>query len=221
MLFDLRGRGRRRTVQGVYLGLALLMGGGLVLFGVGAGTGGGGLLNAFSGNGSGSNQTQVVGQQEQAALKAVKLDPSSPQAWSSLVQARWTAANQAGSTTTTGVVFTTTGKKELTGTVQAWQRYLQLTKTPDSTVTELAARAYGYLGNYAGEAGAWELEAAATPTAAKPYECLAVSAYAAKQTRKGDLAMAKALSFVPKASRVTLKAQIQAAKTQPAIAQSC
>ncbi len=29
MLFDLRSRGRRRTVQGVYLGLAILMGGGL------------------------------------------------------------------------------------------------------------------------------------------------------------------------------------------------
>ena len=32
MLFDLRGRGRRRTVQAVYLSLALLLGGGLVLF---------------------------------------------------------------------------------------------------------------------------------------------------------------------------------------------
>ncbi len=39
MLFDLRSRGRRRTVQFVYLGLAILLGGGLVLFGVGAGNG--------------------------------------------------------------------------------------------------------------------------------------------------------------------------------------
>jgi len=54
MLFDLRGRGRRRTVQVVYLGLAVLMFVGLVLFGVGAGNGFGGLLNAFTGNGSGS-----------------------------------------------------------------------------------------------------------------------------------------------------------------------
>jgi len=36
MLFDLRGRGRRRTVQVIYGGLALLMGSGLVLFGVGS-----------------------------------------------------------------------------------------------------------------------------------------------------------------------------------------
>ena len=38
MLFDLRGRGRRRTVKIVYLALALLMGGGLVLFGIGGAT---------------------------------------------------------------------------------------------------------------------------------------------------------------------------------------
>ncbi len=71
MLFDLRGRGRRRTVQAIYLGLALLMGGGLVLFGVGAGNGFGGLLNAFNGNGSSSGaQKQVVSSQEKAALSA-------------------------------------------------------------------------------------------------------------------------------------------------------
>ena len=35
MLFDLRGRGRRRTVQAIYLGLAILLGGGLIFFGVG------------------------------------------------------------------------------------------------------------------------------------------------------------------------------------------
>ncbi len=50
MLFDLRGRGRRRTVQVIYLGLALLIGAGLVFFGVGAGVGGGGLLNSLTGN---------------------------------------------------------------------------------------------------------------------------------------------------------------------------
>ncbi len=51
MLFDLRGRGRRRTVQVIYLGLAVLMGGGLVLFGIGGATPGG-LFDAVSGNSS-------------------------------------------------------------------------------------------------------------------------------------------------------------------------
>ena len=46
MLFDLRGRGRRRTVQVIYLSLAILMGGGLVLFGIGGATSGG-LIDAI------------------------------------------------------------------------------------------------------------------------------------------------------------------------------
>src|ERR1700687_3950265 len=97
MLFDLRRRGRRRTVQFVYLGLALLMGGGLVLFGVGAGNGNGGLLNAFTGNGSGNSQGSFLSSQEKLALKQTKADPSSASAWSSLVQARYENATSSSS----------------------------------------------------------------------------------------------------------------------------
>ena len=46
MLFDLRGRGRRRTVRVIYIGLAVLIGLGLVGFGIGGGFGGGGILSA-------------------------------------------------------------------------------------------------------------------------------------------------------------------------------
>jgi hypothetical protein len=221
MLFDLRSRGRRRTVQVVYLGLALLMGGGLVLFGVGAGNGFGGILNAFTGNGSSGAQTQIVSQAEKVALRQTKLNPNDPAGWSALVQARWTSAGQGNDYNTTTGVFTASGKKELTGATQAFQRYLQLTKSPDPNLAILAARAYAALGDYASEASAWELETIANPSAVKGYECLAVSAYAAKQTRKGDLAAAKALSLVPTLQRTTLKQAIDAAKTQPSVAQSC
>src|SRR3954447_19510064 len=57
MLFDLRGR-RRRAVQVTYLFLALLMGGGLVLFGVG-GSVSGGLLDAFKGGGGSSGDSAI------------------------------------------------------------------------------------------------------------------------------------------------------------------
>ncbi|MGI8507243.1 MAG: hypothetical protein ACR2MK_10680 [Solirubrobacteraceae bacterium] len=221
MLFDLRARGRRRTVQVVYLGLAVLMGGGLVLFGVGSGNGGGGLLGGLSGSGSGGNQAQVLSQQEKAALKQTRLDPADPAAWSALVSARWTNASSGNNYNPTTGAFTAAGKKELEATTQAWQRYLQLTKTPDPNLALLAARAYGQLADYAGEASAWEIQAAANPGAAKGYECLAAAAYAAKQTRKGDLALTKALSLVPKLSRPQLKTAIQAAKTTPSTAQSC
>jgi hypothetical protein len=219
MLFDLRSRGRRRTVQGVYLGLALLMGLGLVLFGVGAGNGIGGLLNAFTGNGSGSNQGQVVNQQVRSALKSVNAHPNSAGAWSQLVQARWTAAGQAGNCSGSICTFTAAGKKQLADATTAWQHYLGLTKSPDPALATLAARAYGYLGNYAGEASAWEIQTAADPTALSAYECLAASSYAAGQTRKGDLALGKALSLAPKAQRSTIKTAVSAAKTQPSIVQ--
>ena len=91
----------------------------------------------------------------------------------------------------------------------------------DPNVAILAARAYGGLAEYSAEASAWEIAAAGTPSAPHGYECLAAAAYAAKQTRKGDLALTKALSLVPKLSRTTLKQQIQAAKTTPSVAQSC
>jgi hypothetical protein len=221
MLFDLRSRGRRRTVQGVYLGLAVLMGGGLVLFGVGAGNGFGGILNAFTGNGSGGSQKQVVSQQEKTALRQTRANPNDPSGWAALLQARWTSAGQGNDYNSTTGTFTAAGKSELMGAIQAWQRYLALVKKPDPNLAILAARAYAALGNYAGEASAWELYTAANPTQAKGFECLAVSAYAAKQTRKGDLATAKALALVPKLQRTVLKGQLMQAKTQPQVAQQC
>jgi hypothetical protein len=219
MLFDLRGRGRRRAVQATYLGLAVLMGGGLVLFGVGTGTGGGGLLNAFTGGSS--NQKAVVSQQQKTALRATTLRPNDPAAWASLVQARWSTAGQGGDYDTSTQAFTAAGRKELTLMGQDWQRYLSLTKKPDPDLAVLAARAYGQLGQYANQAGAWEIQTIANPSAAKGFECLAAAAYAAKQTRKGDLAAAKALSLVPKTTQATLKLQLNQAKTNPQVAQSC
>jgi hypothetical protein len=221
MLFDLRSRGRRRTVQAVYLGLAILMGGGLVLFGVGAGNGLGGLLNAFNGGGSSSGQKAVVSQQEQQAIKQTQQNPSNPQAWANLLQARWTSAGQGADYNSSTGQFTKSGLHELSLATQAWQRYLQLQKNPDPNLAILAARAYAGQQNYAGEASAWDVETSADPTAVKGFECLAVSAYAAGQTRKGDLAAAKAVSMVPKAQQTLLKNDINQAKTQPSVAQQC
>jgi len=219
MLFDLRSRGRRTTVRGVYLGLAILMGGGLILFGVGTGVGGGGLLNAFS-SGSGANQGAVVSSAEKAAIKATRQRPNDPSAWANLVQQRWLAAGQPGNYN--GTQFTSSGRKELTSAVADWQRYLQLTKGADPAgIASVASKAYYALRDYSGQAAAWEVFVAANPGAARGYECLAVSAYAAKQTRKGDLALAKALTLVPKVQRPLLKTQLQQAKTSPSVAAQC
>jgi hypothetical protein len=215
MLFDLRSRGRRRTVQVIYSFLALVMFSGLILVGVGTGSGGG-ILNAFTNNGSGNNQGQVVTAQEKAALKATQKAPTSPSAWDKLVQARYETAVQQYSSTARQ--FTKAGRKTLNDTIAAWTRYLQLTKAPNTNTAILVAKAYAALGNYAGMAGAWQLYANANPTVPLGFECLAVSAYAAKESRVGDLAAAKAITLVPQAKQFELKQQLNAAKTSPASA---
>jgi hypothetical protein len=222
MLFDLRSRGRRRTVQAVYLFLAVLIGGGLVLFGVGAGNGLGGLLNGITGNGSNSGQQSAVNQQEKNAIKATQRNPASAAAWASLVQARWSTARSSSADidANTGQ-FTAAGKKELTTLGQDYQRYKSLVKQPDPNIAILAARAYQSVGNYTASSSAWSDITAANPNQASAFECLAANAYAANNTRTGDLASAKALSLVPKAQRTLLKSNIEKAKTDPTVAQSC
>src|SRR5512139_110157 len=91
MLFDLRGRGRRRTVQVIYVGLALLMGGGLVLFGIGSSTNGG-LFDAFSGN-KGSANDQIKKRVE-SAQRATTVRPMDAKAWAALATAEYQLAGQ-------------------------------------------------------------------------------------------------------------------------------
>src|SRR4051794_41978159 len=74
MLFDLRGRGRRRAVRIIYLGLAVLMGGGLVLFGIGGATSGG-LLDAIQGNSGSVNANDVFQKRVDALEKRTQANP--------------------------------------------------------------------------------------------------------------------------------------------------
>ena len=164
----------------------------------------------------------VVSQQEKAAIKATQTNPNSAAAWSNLVQARWSTARSSSADVnpSTGQ-FTNAGKTELTALTQDYQHYKQLVKQPDPTIAILAARAYQYLSNYASATDAWTDISVASPTQAIAFECLAANAYAAGQTRKGDLASAKALTLVPQVQRTLLKSRIQQAKTNPAVAQGC
>lgn len=222
MLFDLRSRGRRRTVQAVYLFLALLIGGGLVLFGVGAGNGLGGLLNGLTGNGSTAGQQSAISQAQKNALKATQQDPKNAAAWANLIQARWSTARSSNAyvNPNTGQ-FTAAGNQQLTALGSDYQRYKALVTQPDPSIAILAARAYQYLGNYSAATSTWADITAANPTEATAFECLAANAYAANNTRTGDLASAKALSLVPKLQRTLLQQRISQAKTDPSVAQSC
>jgi len=89
MLFDLRGRGRRRTVQVIYVSLALLMGGGLVLFGIG-GDVNGGLFDAFSENKGSADDS--IKKDVKRAEKRVQANRQDAAAWAALATARYQLA---------------------------------------------------------------------------------------------------------------------------------
>jgi hypothetical protein len=217
MLFDLRSRGRRRTMQVVYIGLAVLMAAGLVLFGVGTGTGGGGLLGGLSGSGSSNNQSGAVGAAAKKAQARVNQNPKDPSAWASLIEARYENAQSAGIDNGS---FTNFGKQQLAQVANEYEQYAKLVPKPDVTTATFAARAYSYLGDYPQEANVWDHITAQSPTALG-YKCLALSAYAAKNTGLAQLAQNKLLSKVPKSQRKTLTAELESASTQPRSAQGC
>jgi hypothetical protein len=216
MLFDLRGRGRRRTVQVIYLTLAVLMGGGLVLFGIG-GSVSGGLFDAIGltgGGGGGQSANEQLVKQEKAALRRIKANPKDAAAWATVTRLRYQQAGQGDNYDQNTGQFTAAGRRELSKAADAWSRYLALNPPkPDPNVAALMVQAFGPLGLNRPKDGvlAAEVVAEARPSAQSFYQ-LAVFAYAAGQTRKGDLAGAKAISLAPKDQRAAVKAQIDAAK---------
>ncbi len=214
MLFDLRGRGRRRTVQSVYLFLAVLIGVGLVGFGVGGA--GGGLFNSNNNNGGGGGGSgnNVLEKQFTRADKAVKAQPREAGAWANLARVRFQVANSGGNYDPTRRTYQPNGRKQLRAATGAWQRYLALDpKRVDLTLARQMTNAYSDLNDAKGAVGALEILAQRQPSSGIFLQ-LAEAAYAAGQERKGDLAAADALERTAKAGRQQVKARLQAAKSQ-------
>jgi len=215
MLFDLRGRGRRRTVQGIYLALAVLMGGGLVLFGIGGSTNGG-LVDAL--NGSGGSSGDTFANRLKAAQKRVTVAPNDAAAWADLTRLRFQDAGTGANYDSVNGTFTPQGKAALSGVKDSWDHYLALNpQRVDPNLAGLVVQAFGPngLADFQAAARAAELVASAKPTAAI-YEQLAAFSYEAKLVRKGDLASAKAVSLAPPGQRASVKQQLAQLKTQAA-----
>jgi hypothetical protein len=218
MLFDLRGRGRRNTVKIIYIALAFLMGGGLVLFGIGGATSGG-LVDAITGNGGGGgSSTSRLNKQEAQAQRQIRADPHNETAWIALIRARYSKALAVGVTDPNSTTFSAKGKAELRQAADAWRQYQALNPKPSDAQTQVASlmqNAFIALGDASGATGAAEIVALGRPSKGT-YANLATLAYQAGQTRKGDLAAKKALSMTPKDLRQSLKAELDQAKAQAA-----
>ncbi len=215
MLFDLRGRGRRRTIQVIYASLALLMGGGLVFFGIGGETSGG-LFDAFQSE-SGVSADKTLEKRLDTLEERTRRNPRDARSWSELARLRIQMAGTGENFDQVNQVYTNKGKDELRRAVVAWERYLALKpERPDPNIANQMVRAYGPegLGQYAKAVRAMELvldERKATPAL---YAQLAILAHGAKQERKSTLAQEKAIALAPKDQRSQVKSQIELAKSQ-------
>jgi len=210
MLFDLQGK-RRRVVQVTYVGLAFLMGGGLVLFGIG-GDVPGGLFDGLSENRSGGNGSSLIEDRVEKNESRLKANPRSEAARKALVRDYFQLASS--QTTDTETSYPDDAKDELRKSAANWKAYLALEpKKPDTSLARLMLQVYD-------------------PAAlAKPKDALTVarliaeneeeaSAYlnlvqyatVAGDTRVADLAGQKAVDLAPKAQRKEVRAQVKQLK---------
>ncbi len=215
MLFDLRGRGRRRTVQAIYLSLAVLMGGGLVLFGIGSSQSGG-LFDAISGGSGGQSATSAIDKRIDSAIAATKARPRDPVPWATLASLRFQRAG-IDEITSTGQ-YTDKGLARLQLASQAWERHLALDpKQPDVRTAKFMVQAYeaSALNELPKAVRAKQIiTAAENPPNSNLFAQLAELAYRAKDTRTADLAADRAVQLAPAKDRKALRTALNGLKTQ-------
>jgi hypothetical protein len=207
MLFDLRGR-RRRAVQVTYLMLALLMGGGLVLFGVG-GDVSGGLLDAFKGGGGSSGDSALQDRIEKQE-KRLETTPRNEALLQSLIRDYYSKATQARQS---GTAFPPDAKDDLRHAGTYWNRYVVVADKPNTATAAYALQIYdvGALNKpKEAEKAAQQLAQAANDTPS--YLRLVAYAARAKDSRTADLAAQKAVDLAPKAQKKLVKKQAEALK---------
>jgi hypothetical protein len=214
MLFDLRGRGRRRTVQVIYVGLAVLIGVGLVGFGIGGGFGSSGLFNAANNN-EGSGGVGYGGEIKKYK-KLVAKQPNDVAAWEQLIRAQLHQAGNEAYVTRAGEV-TSKGRTLYSEIAQSWRRYLAL--NPQHPNLELAKQMLTVYSEEGLNEPSAAVQAAQIAVAAEPgnpfyFRALADYAYKAHNVGVGDLAAARAVSLAPAEQRARLRSALAAVKKQ-------
>jgi hypothetical protein len=217
MLFDLRGRSRRRVVKVVYIGLALLFGVGFIGFGVGVGSGGGGLLDALTNN-SGSSGASFSAEIKKDR-KAVAAQPNNPAPLANLIQDLLRQAGTGENYNNTEGAFTSKAQGLLHEARDNWQHYLAMNPSnPSSDVASEMLQVFGGPGGLnepTAAVAALQIVIADRPPSEALYADLAEFSYKAGNTRQGDLASAKAVSLAPKTERGLLRAQLADVKKNP------
>lgn len=216
MLFDTRGRHRRRIVRVIYIGLALIFLLGFVGLGVGGGFGSGGIFSALTkeeGGGGGGGYSSQISKYRKLAQK----QPTDVSAWENLAKNLVHEAGQEKFQTSTGTP-TSQGKKLFREAAQAWSSYIALSPPkPNAELAQLMESVYGETGlnEPAKEVEILQIVVAARPTVAALYATLAEYAYKAHNVRVGDLASEKAVALSPATDRVRVKDELAEVKANP------
>lgn len=210
MLFDLKGR-RKYVVQATYLLLALLMGGGLVLFGIGSDAGQGGLVDAFTDDSGKDNGDSQAAERVEQAEGRLRMNPRDPAALTAVIRGHYQLAT--AKTSAQSESFPPEARADLGRASDAWQRYLALElPRPDDSLAGLMLQVYGPsgLGRADQAARAAEIVADARPSASA-YLNVALYAKLAGQERKAKLAERQALARASSPQeKKTIKEQITA-----------
>jgi hypothetical protein len=205
MLFDLQGK-RRRVVQAVYLMLAVLMGGGLVLFGIG-GDVSGGLFDAFSDRNGGSGN-EIVEERVDKNEERAQSNPQATNPHKELVRDYYSLAiaqaNDQG-------VFPADAQDELRKAGEHWTAYLKVEKgEPDASLARVALQVYDQAAlNQPQQAVKVARIIAADGDDAASYLQLAQYALLAGDKRVEKLASAKAVALAPKDQRKAVREQLE------------
>ncbi len=218
MLFDLRGR-RRRAVQATYLMLALLMGGGLVFFGIG-GDVSGGLFDAFSDRSDTSNANPIVVRRLKAAEARLRTNPNDQQALKDLVRGRFQLAGDDVNPETG--VYGSEARPDLEGAADAWKRYMATNpEPPDASLARVMLQVYGEFGlNQPREAVTAAQIVAEDDESSAAFLALARYAALAGDERKADLAGKRAIALAKPSQRKVVKEQVQALEAAVAVQKS-
>ena len=168
MLFDLQSGRRRGVVRVIYAFLALLMGGGLIFFGVGSGAGGGLLEGLGIGGESGSTSaTSALDDQAERVEQRLRANPEDEALLLALSRARITAGSTLLETDPeTGVsIVSPEARAEFEKGLQAWDEYVKSAEgEPNAIVAQMAARAHFNLAETSGTLS--EIEASIESAAA-------------------------------------------------------
>jgi hypothetical protein len=241
MLFDLRSPGRRNLIRVVYGFLAVLMGGGLIFFGIGGS--GGGLFSDVGGGGGGGGDNPFEDQISDAEAK-VQQNPQDTAALAELVALHFQAgSNQIEVDQESGTQsLTDEGEQQLQESADAWDRYLKATRksggqanTSTASVafqlfsllanvsfsraqgatsgTEALADANDAVTSWSDAAEAQRILVDAQP-GAPAYVRLAQFLYLAGDIEGGDQAAAQATQAAKGNERAAVEQQLKQAKTQ-------